>query len=643
MSEPLRVLIVEDNEDDALLIMRQLRSQGFDVSWERVQTTSDMRSALQTRPWDVVISDFHLPKITVQQALEVLKRSTLDLPFIVVSGTIGEETAVEMMKAGCHDYLMKDRLMRLPEVVRRELREARIRAERRKTDEVLRQRNEQLRGIAAHIPGVVCQFKISPDEPIAVSYVSERCSEVLGLPDNPIAFLEQFRGQLPASDRQRFDQSLRDAAAAFRNWNFDGRLDAEDGNTKWIKGMASPSRSEDAVVLNGILLDVTEQQKISEQLSQAQRVESVGRLAAGVAHDFNNMLTPILGYAEMLISEGNSPERQREQLLEIKLAAERAQELTRQLLAFGRRQTLQIRPVDLNVIIAGMEKLLRRTLQESVSLRITLHPKPCTILADTGQVEQILMNLAINAQDAMPDGGTLNIEVSQAELDETYRENHPVAITGSYGALIVSDTGYGMSEETRRQIFEPFFSTKGEMGTGMGLATVYGIVKQHGGLIWVYSELGKGTTFKVYLPASSLQSTPAANKGPALKELRGSETVILVEDNQMVRDLATAVLERQGYTVLAANGGPEALTLLGRNSESVRLIVTDVVMPGMNGQQLYREASRLCPGIKVLFMSGYTGNVIAQHGILEGGTAFIQKPFSVQGLAAKVREVLADS
>ncbi len=640
MNELLHVLIVEDVEDDALLIMRQLRLGGFDVKWERVQSAAEMTAALQSRHWNVVISDFHLPHITVHEALEILKSSALDVPFIVISGSIGEETAVEMMKAGSHDYLMKDRLMRLPEVVRREIREARVRADQRQTDETLRQRNEQVRGIAANIPGVVFQVTVRSGEPIHISYVSERSVEVLGLSDDPSRFLAGFTEYLDPEDRSRIERSLREAAAAFRTWDFDGRFTKPGEETKWIKGMASPTRADDGVILNGILFDITDQRTMAEQLSQAQKVESVGRLAAGVAHDFNNLLTPILGYAEILLSEAQPIETQCEQLLEIKRAAERAQELTRQLLAFGRKQTLRIRPVDLNTIVAGMEKLLRRTLRESITVRIAPCPSPCIIMADTGQVEQILMNLAVNAQDAMPNGGTLTIEIAAVELDESYRDRRPVASAGKYGALIVTDSGCGMNEETQRHIFEPFFSTKCDLGTGMGLATVYGIVKQHDGMVWFYSEPGTGTTFKVYLPAATMQSVPAKKSGPPLEDLRGSETVILVEDNDMVRDLACAVLERQGYTVLVATGGREALNILEAKCGAVRLIVTDVVMPGMNGQQLFQKASKICPGIKVLFMSGYTGNVIAQHGILEDGVAFIQKPFSVQGLSMKVREVL---
>jgi signal transduction histidine kinase len=489
----------------------------------------------------------------------------------------------------------------------------------------------------------VFQIAVRSGEPVQVSYVSERSVEVLGLPDDPSAFLARFTEYLNPEDRSRIERSLREAASAFRTWDFDGRFAKPGEETKWIKGMASPTRADDGVILNGILFDITDQRKMAEQLSQAQKVESVGRLAAGVAHDFNNLLTPILGYAEILLSEAQPIETQCEQLLEIKRAAERAQELTRQLLAFGRKQTLQIKPVDLNTIVAGMEKLLRRTLRESITVRITPCSSPCIIMADTGQVEQILMNLAVNAQDAMPNGGMLSIEIATVELDESYRDTHPVASAGKYGSLIVSDSGCGMNEETQRHIFEPFFSTKGDLGTGMGLATVYGIVKQHDGMVWVYSEPGTGTTFKVYLPAATMPSAPVEKSGPPLKDLRGSETVILVEDNEMVRDLTCAVLERQGYTVLVANGGREALRILEEQADAVRLIVTDVVMPGMNGQQLFRRASELCPGIKVLFMSGYTGNVIAQHGILEDGVAFIQKPFSVQGLSMKVREVLGQA
>ena len=397
----------------------------------------------------------------------------------------------------------------------------------------------------------------------------------------------------------------------------------------------------------GIAKDITESKRfeeekirLEEQYHQAQKVESIGRLAGGVAHDLNNLLTPILGYSEMLIDDLGPDDKRRESVGEILKAGFRARDLVRQLLAFSRKQTLEYRPVDLNIALSGFEKLLRRTIREDIEIEIIPSPDIHTVMADIGQIEQVIMNLAVNAQDAMPKGGRLTIETATADLDELYAASHHGVKPGAYIMLAISDTGCGMDDETREHIFEPFFSTKGELGTGMGLATVYGIVKQQGGNIWVYSEPGKGSTFKIYLPVSGEEHVEEEPGESTSADLGGSETILLVEDEEQVRDLAHAILKQQGYTVLVAEDGPEALTVLAAHNDPVDLLLTDVVMPGMNGRFLFAKVSEQQPGIKVLYMSGYTDDTIAHHGVLHKGAAFIQKPFNVQALAAKVREVL---
>ncbi|MDM8521864.1 PAS domain S-box protein [Desulfococcaceae bacterium HSG8] len=383
-----------------------------------------------------------------------------------------------------------------------------------------------------------------------------------------------------------------------------------------------------------------EKARIEDQYRQAQKVEAIGRLAGGVAHDLNNLLSPILGYGEMLADDFNPGDARLESVKEIVNAGFRARDLVRQLLAFSRKQTLEYRTLDMNKIIEGFENLLRSTIREDIGIEIIPSPDIRPVRADIGQIEQVIMNLAVNAQDAMPEGGRLIMETAMAELDEEYAASRPGVQPGSYVMLAVSDTGSGMDEETRGQIFEPFFSTKGERGTGLGLATVYGIVKQHGGNIWVYSEPGKGTTFKVYLPVSEDVHVETEPLEKPARNQRGSETILLVEDSEQVRDLTHTILERQGYTILMAGNGAEALAVLASHGGHVHLLLTDVVMPGMNGKELFAKAAEKYPGLKVLYMSGYTGNVIAQCGVLDEGIAFIQKPFSVKAMAAKVREVL---
>ncbi|MCP4694130.1 MAG: PAS domain S-box protein [Desulfobacterales bacterium] len=383
-----------------------------------------------------------------------------------------------------------------------------------------------------------------------------------------------------------------------------------------------------------------EASRIEKQYRQAQKVESIGRLAGGVAHDLNNLLSPILSYGEMLqedLEPGDSRWMFAGQILR---AGFRARDLVRQLLAFSRKQTLEYRPVDLNKAVAGFEKLMRRTIREDIEIEIVPSPHIPLIMADIGQIEQVIMNLAVNAQDAMPGGGRLSIETASVRLDEMSSMMHQDAKPGAYVMLAVNDTGVGMDDETRENLFEPFFTTKGDLGTGLGLATVHGIVKQHGGNIWVYSEPDKGATFKIFLPASDEERVKKRIDSKESAELKGSETILLVEDNAQVRQLAHAILKRQGYTLLVAKNGPEALEMLASNPEPVDLLLTDVIMPEMNGKEVYINASKIAPDLKVLFMSGYTDNVIAHHGVLEKGVAFIQKPFNVRGLAAKVREAL---
>lgn len=377
-----------------------------------------------------------------------------------------------------------------------------------------------------------------------------------------------------------------------------------------------------------------------QQVRLFQKMESIGRLAGGVAHDLNNLLTPILGYGELLL-EGLGPDgKQREFADEIVRAGLQARGLVRQLLAFSRKQTLEYKPVNLNKAVAGFEKLLRRTIREDIEIEIIRSPDIHTVMADIGQIEQVIMNLAVNAADAMPDGGTLTIETALVDLDEEYAATHQDVKPGTYAMLAVSDTGCGMDDEAREHLFEPFFSTKGEQGTGLGLATVYGIVKQHGGNIRVDSEPGKGATFKVYLPVSEEAQKEEKTGEVTATDLKGSETVLLAEDNEQVRRLARDILKRQGYTVLVAENGPEALTILASPEDPVHLLLTDVVMPEMNGKELFDKGAEKHADLKVLYMSGYPGNVIAHRGVLDEGVAFIQKPFAVQALAAKVREVL---
>jgi len=370
-------------------------------------------------------------------------------------------------------------------------------------------------------------------------------------------------------------------------------------------------------------------------------MEAVGRLAGGIAHDFNNLLTIIKGYTELAVQRKDIPAPVRGDIEHIEDASERAAGLVRQLLAFSRKQVLQPKNLDLNGIVLGLEKLLRRLIGEDIEMKTMVSAGLGTIKADPAQVEQVLMNLVVNARDAMPNGGRMIVETSNVDLDKTYASEHVTVKPGSYVMLAVSDTGTGMNPETAAHIFEPFFTTKGgTKGTGLGLATVYGIVKQSGGYIWVYSEPGKGSTFKVYFPRVDERAEADTRADKKTSAKRGTETVLLVEDDDAVRELAETILSSQGYRVISANSPKRAEEIAAERGKEIDLVLTDVIMPSLSGRELVRRLIALNSKLRVLYMSGYTDNVIAQGGVLEEGLAFLQKPFTPRALTQKVREVL---
>ena len=384
-----------------------------------------------------------------------------------------------------------------------------------------------------------------------------------------------------------------------------------------------------------------EKAALREQFLQAQKMESIGKLAGGIAHDFNNLLTIIKGYSQLPLADLKEGDPLRENFNEIQNAGERAARLTRQILAFSRRQILDMKVLDLNVILGDLDKMLRRLIGEDVELVTLLAESLGKVKTDSGQIEQVIMNLAVNARDAMPNGGKLTIETANVELDEEYARRHIAVKPGRYVMLAVSDTGIGMTPEVKDRVFEPFFTTKEKgKGTGLGLSTVYGIVKQSGGNIWVYSEPGQGTTFTIYLPVVDEAVVEEPEERPIAGTSRGGETILIVEDDTNVRKLTSLILNRKGYRVLEASNGEQALDICRDLEKPLDLVLTDVVMPAMSGKRVIEELRRMQRTFKVLFMSGYTDNAIVHHGVLEVGTNFLQKPFTVDGLIGKVREVL---
>jgi signal transduction histidine kinase len=518
-NKALRVLIADDSENDVLVLLHVLRKAGYEPVYERVWTAPAMKAALQQQAWDIVISDYEMPNFGGFEALQLLKESGHDLPFILVSAVVSEETAVAAMKAGAHDYIMKRNLARLAPAIERELREAQTRVARKVAEAALRQSEEQLR--------------------------------------------------------------------------------------------------------------------------QVQKIEAIGRLAAGVAHDFNNILTAITGHSELLIRQLDADDPRRKNAEQIEKAAYRAAGLTRQLLIFSRKQVIEPRVLDLNAVILDIKKMLRRLIGEDIEFCTLLDPAAGHIKADPGQIEQVIMNLAVNARDAMPTGGKLTVTTANTTLDKNRLKYFPDMGAGDYVMLAIADTGTGMSEEVKAHLFEPFFTTKPPgTGTGLGLATCFGIVKQNTGHINVHSELGSGTTFKIYFPQVQSAIEPLRVRNQPTGVAGGNETVLLVEDEPVVRELAVATLREKGYTVVEAVNGEEGLRLARQHDGKIDLVLTDVVMPVMGGKEMADALRTSHPDTKVLFTSGYTEDALGHHGVLRPGILFLPKPYLTATLARKVREVL---
>jgi PAS domain S-box-containing protein len=522
------------------------------------------------------------------------------------------------------------------------------------TQEALRESDARHRHIVANTPGMVYQFAYRPDGTKGYTFVSEAARTIFGIdPEAALRDPEALLGLVHPEEVDELRRHARAVAEAGGEFRWEGRVILASGEERYIEVVARDQHAADGTLLSdGLVVDVTgrrrtEQALVSsqEQFRQAQKMEAVGRLAGGIAHDFNNLLTVIKASTGFLMEELDSADPRREDARQIAEAAERAARLTRQLLAFSRKQILDPRVLDLNTVVENLRPMLARLIGEDITIDARLAPRPGSIMADVGQLEQVLINLAVNARDAMPEGGRITIETAEVMLDEPYaadcaQREHCTVVPGQYVMLAVSDTGAGMPPEVRSRVFEPFYTTKGAgKGTGLGLSTVYGIVKQSGGHVWVYSEAGEGTVFKLYFPRLEQAATaPLRRTGefPA----RGSETVLLVEDEAAVRQLARRILERQGYRVLESNNGRDALARATAHEGRIDLILTDVVMPEMSGRALVERLSAVRPNAAIVYMSGYTDDDVLRRGMLEPGSMFIQKPFNPRALLRIVRDAL---
>jgi PAS domain S-box-containing protein len=515
--------------------------------------------------------------------------------------------------------------------------------ERRQLEDQFHQAQQRLQHVVASSPSVLFTVATAPDQILGISWISDNLLEIFGHSPESALGQDWWMGNVHPEDRDGVIAQFQADLLDHERSTYEFRFRHTEGSYRWIRSELRLIRdgAGRAVEVVGSWSDITQRKQLEDQFRQSQKMEAVGRLAGGVAHDFNNLLQVITGYGELLLGTLRLDDPSRELVEEMTRAGERAAGLTRQLLAFSRQSVLAPKVLVLNSVVIDLEKMLRRVIGEDIDLRTDLRPGLGCVKADPGQIEQVVMNLAVNARDAMPQGGKLTIETKDAELDAEYTRLHAGVQPGHYVLLAVSDTGHGMTPEVRARIFEPFFTTKEKgRGTGLGLATVFGIVHQAGGHVAVYSEPGVGTSFKVYLPRVDDAAPPAASRPGVLAAQKGTETVLLVEDEDAVRALVRIVLRGAGYFVLEASDGREALAVASGHQGPIHLLLSDVVMPVLGGRQLADRLLALHPDMKVLYQSGYTDDAVVRHGILQEKVHFLQKPYSPAALAAKVREVL---
>ncbi len=673
----VRALVVDDSPVDAELVVREMERQGFALEWRRVASAEALTAALAGESWDVVLCDYAMPGFGGLEALALVRDSGLDLPFLLISGTVGEDVAVEAMRAGAHDYLLKDRLTRLGAAVERELHEAEERRERRRAQDAERAAQAETRRLLAEaeasrraLLSAVEDLQAAAVERRLQTSALEAAANAIVITDrdggvvwaNP-AFtaltgyaLEEARGHNPRVLVRSGLTPPEQYAALWRTiragevWRGELVNRRKDGTLYPEEQTITPVRDDSGAIAHFVAVkqDVSERreaearrQSLEAQLRQAQKMESVGRLAGGVAHDFNNALGVVLGHADLalkLVPAGSPLARHLEAIRE---AGRRSANLTRQLLGFARQQPVEPRQLDVNDRIEGMLRLLRQLIGEDVRLGWQPGSGLWSVRADPGQVDQLVSNLVVNARDAITGVGEIVVATSNLEADAAFVDRRPGLVPGRYVCLSVKDDGSGIAPELIDRIFEPFFTTKPTgRGTGLGLATVYGIAKQNGGYIGVESEPGRGSTFTVFLPVASGEREADAPVATAEAVRGGSETLLVVEDEPAMLEVTRDVLADLGYRVLATASPGEALSIAATEGDRVDLLVTDLVMPEMNGRELAALLQARHPRLRCLFVSGYTADIVAQRGIVAPGVHLLSKPFTASELAERVRNLL---
>jgi hypothetical protein len=638
MSTPLRALVLEDRPADYELMLHALRAEGYQPNACRVDEEAAFLSALAEPGWDVILADYTMPQFNALRALELLQARELDVPFVVVTGSIGEEQAVECMRRGASDYLLKDRLARLGSSVAHALTERQLRRDRAAAVAGLAERESHFRALIEKASDAIALF----DRQGTVQYVSPSIGRMLGyVPEELVGHAASEFCQ--PSDVERLLAELTALAnTPGATMRFEMHVTRKGGGLAVLDATLTNLLRDQAV--RGVVCnihDITERLELERQFHHAQKLEAIGRLAGKIAHDFRNHLTVINGYCQMSLMDLDPGHPVVELITEAYAAGRRAADLAQQLLTFSRREHTETEVFDCNERLNDTIAMLSQLVSEKVTLQVQVAPEPAWVRTDPAHVDQMLMNLAVNASDAMPEGGTLTIGTVSVVIDAGELAAYPMAVggPGRYLRLTVSDTGTGMPPEVMEHLFEPFFTTKeAGKGTGLGLATVYGMVIHAGGLIDVHSQPGEGTTFQVHLPQLEQPTQPRAAAPHMNGILAGDETILVIEDEPSVLMLVRSVLGRLGYRVLETAQPEEAFRILGETA--VHLVLSDVVMPGINGPELVQRLRGTWPDLQVLFMSGYAGSDLTDVHQPLATERLLRKPFTPDQLGRAVREAL---
>jgi PAS domain S-box-containing protein len=647
----IRMLIIEDSEDDTLLLLRELKRRGIVPESLRVDTPGSFLDALARGKWDVIIADYNLPKFNALDALKWVHEKGIDLPFIIVSGAIGEETAVSAMKAGAHDYIKKGDFGRLIPAIEREMREVKVRSEKREAERALKESERLLRAVIDATPALI----YVKDRDGRIILCNRCAAEWFRLtPDRMVGKTEgelfETAGEMAEGLEWLFSDDMEVIRTQSPHFIPDHPYHFPDGSLRHMAVTKVPlelSGKKDYVLT--VSIDISEQiqaeedrERMQMQLLQAQKMDAIGVLTGGVAHDFNNLLTAIHGCTDMALLRVEKGDPIYHDLREVQIASEKAADLTHQLLLFSRKTPILFVPLDLNKVIGDLLKMLHRLIGEDIQILTRLTRTLWPVRADRGTIEQVIMNLAVNARDAMPKGGTLTLATQNVVVNEAVAGDNPKARPGTFVCFQITDTGVGIDPVVLPHIFEPFFSTKAPgKGTGLGLSVAYGIVLQHEGWIEVASTPGSGSTFTVYLPAAEGAVEIVEEEETRMEQYRGGgERILLVEDEEGLRRFMDRALTKYGYEVVETSNVREALDVYNRESGAFDLVLTDVVLPGESGIEFVERLYRLKRDIRVLLTSGYTDQKSQWPVIQEKGYPFLQKPFTLAGLLRTVHEML---